>query len=57
MSEQRKTTGNPNQHAIILTIFGVVLLITGIIIATVPGTHLRGSGLGTAGHRCHKVLL
>ena len=36
-----------NEHAMILAVLGVIAFIAGVIIATVPGTHLRGSGLGT----------
>jgi len=36
-----------NTHAIILWIVGIILLIAGIAVATVHGTHLRGTGLGT----------
>ena len=48
MSEKGKTTGNRNMHAIILSVIGVILLIAGVAVATIHGTHLRGSGLGTA---------
>jgi hypothetical protein len=36
-----------NMRAMILTILGVVSLITGVAVATVRGNPLRGSGLGT----------
>lgn len=45
--EPEKTKDNRNTHAIILAVIGVIAFIVGIIIATVKGTHLRGSGLGT----------
>jgi len=35
-------------HAWILWIIGIIALIAGVLVATVKGTHLRGSGLGTA---------
>ncbi|MGA3290040.1 MAG: hypothetical protein ABSD42_07380 [Candidatus Bathyarchaeia archaeon] len=47
MSEQKKTTDNRNMHAIILGVLGIIALIAGVAVATVKGTHLRGSGLGT----------
>jgi hypothetical protein len=40
---QQKTA----KHAMILAVLGVIAFIAGVAIATVPGTHLRGSGLGT----------
>jgi len=46
MGEQGKGT-NRNLYAIILWIVGIIALIAGILVATVKGTHLRGSGLGT----------
>ena len=46
--QPEKTKSNRNMHAIILAVLGVIAFIAGIIIATVKGTHLRGSGLGTA---------
>jgi len=48
MEEKPKTTDKRNMHAIILSVIGIILLIAGILVATVRGTHLRGSGLGTA---------
>jgi hypothetical protein len=48
MGEQTKTNGNRNLHAIILGVIGIIALIAGVAVATVKGTHLRGSGLGTA---------
>jgi len=47
MGEQPKKD-NRNLHAWILWILGIILVIAGIIIVSVKGTHLRGSGLGTA---------
>ena len=43
MSEKTKKL-----HSWILWIVGIILVIAGIAIATIKGTHLRGSGLGTA---------
>ena len=36
-----------NLHAIILWIVGIIIFIAGLAVATIHGTHLRGSGLGT----------
>jgi len=47
MGEQPKGN-NRNLHAWILWIVGIILIIAGALVATVKGTHLRGSGLGTA---------
>jgi hypothetical protein len=47
MGEQVKTTSNRNMHAIILTIFGIILVIVGLAIITIHGAPLRGSGFGT----------
>jgi uncharacterized membrane protein YidH (DUF202 family) len=47
MGEKTKTTSNRNMHAIILAVIGFIALIAGVAVATVKGTHLRGSGLGT----------
>jgi len=45
----KQSTDNRKGQAIALVIVGVILFIAGICIATIHGTHLRGSGLGTAG--------
>jgi len=45
---EAKKPDNRKMHVMILTIIGAVLFIAGICIATIRGTHLRGSGLGTA---------
>jgi hypothetical protein len=47
MGEKGKTTDNRNMHAIILSVLGIIAVIAGVAVATVKGTHLRGSGLGT----------
>ncbi|MGD0645940.1 MAG: hypothetical protein ABSA75_13620 [Candidatus Bathyarchaeia archaeon] len=57
MGEQKKTTDNRNMHAIILSVLGIIFVIIGIAIATIHGTHLRGSGLGTAAIVLGVVLL
>jgi uncharacterized membrane protein YidH (DUF202 family) len=48
MGEEKKTTDSRNIHAIILSVIGIIAFIAGVAVATVKGTHLRGSGLGTA---------
>ena len=57
MEGQGKTTDKRNMHAIILSVIGIVLVIVGVAIATVKGTHLRGSGLGTAAIVAGSMLL
>jgi hypothetical protein len=47
MSDQTKPTGGGGRHFTWLSIIGVIVFIIGVAIATIPGTHLRGSGLGT----------
>ena len=47
MGEQGKTSSNRNMHAIILGVLGILLVIVGLYIITVPGAPLRGSGFGT----------
>ncbi len=48
MSGQGKPASSRNIHATILALIGIIAVIIGAAIATIPGTHLRGSGLGTA---------
>ena len=57
MDDKGKTTGNRNTHAIILTVIGIILLILGILIVTVHGAPLRGSGVGTIAIIAGIVLL
>ena len=47
MGEQEKTSSSRNKQGIVLIVIGIVVFIAGIATATIPGTHLRGSGLGT----------
>jgi hypothetical protein len=47
MDDKGKTAGKSNTHAVVLTVIGIVLLILGILIVTVHGAPLRGSGVGT----------
>jgi len=48
LTEKAPTSGNSKLHAWILWILGIILVIAGVVIVSTPGTHLRGSGLGTA---------
>ena len=57
MEEKAKAKDNRNMHAIILGVIGIILVIVGVAIATVKGTHLRGSGLGTLSIVIGVVLL
>ena len=47
MAETVKAS-NKNLHAWILWIIGIIAIVAGVAIATIRGTGLRGSGLGTA---------
>ncbi len=47
MGEKVKSADHRKMHAIILSVIGIILLIAGVAVATIRGTHLRGSGLGT----------
>jgi uncharacterized membrane protein len=47
MDDKGKTTGNPNTHATILLVIGIILFILGILIVSIHGAPLRGSGVGT----------
>ena len=57
MDDKGKTTGNRNTHAIILAVIGIILLILGLLIVTVHGAPLRGSGVGTIAIIAGIVLL
>jgi uncharacterized membrane protein len=57
MDDKGKTTGNRNTHAMILGVIGIILLILGILIVTVHGAPLRGSGVGTIAIIAGIVLL
>jgi hypothetical protein len=48
MSDKGRPTGGRNMHSIILSVIGIILVIVGVLIATVYGAGLRGSDLGTA---------
>jgi uncharacterized membrane protein len=45
--EPEKTKSNRNMHATVLAVIGIILFILGILIVSVHGAPLRGSGMGT----------
>lgn len=47
MTEPSKPAGNRSKQAIILGVLGAIIFLAGVAVATVKGTGLRGSGLGT----------
>jgi hypothetical protein len=57
MGEKVKTTDNRNMHAIILSVLGIILVIVGTAIITIPGAPMRGSGIGTLSVLAGIVLL
>jgi len=57
MDDKGKTTSNPNMHATILLVIGIILFILGILIVSVHGAPLRGSGVGTIAIIAGIVLL
>jgi hypothetical protein len=57
MDDKGKTTGNPNTHAAILLVIGIILFILGILIVSIHGAPLRGSGVGTIAIIAGIVLL
>jgi hypothetical protein len=57
MDEKGKTAGNRATHATILLIIGIILFIIGILIVTVHGAPLRGSGVGTIAIIAGVILL
>lgn len=48
LENNKPKSNNKKLHAYILWILGIILAIAGFAIITIPGTGLRGSGLGTA---------
>ena len=50
-------TDNSKKHATILAVIGIILVIAGILIVSVHGNPLRGSGLGTISILVGIVLL
>jgi uncharacterized membrane protein len=57
MDDKGKTIGNPNTHATILLVMGIILFILGILIVSIHGAPLRGSGVGTIAIIAGIVLL
>ena len=57
MGEMEKTTGNRNMHAILLGLIGIILVLVGAAIITIPGAPMRGSGIGTISLLLGVVLL
>jgi hypothetical protein len=47
MDDKGKTTGKNYTRAIILGVIGIILFILGILIVSIHGAPLRGSGVGT----------
>jgi uncharacterized membrane protein len=47
MEDKGKNTNNRNTHAVILFMIGIILFILGILIVSIHGAPLRGSGAGT----------
>jgi len=47
MSEQKTTVGSAKLHLTFLSMIGIVVVIVGIGIVTIPGAPMRGSGIGT----------
>lgn len=56
MGEKNETKNNRKMLGIIFAVIGIILVFTGIVIATVH-SHLRGSGLGTVSIVLGAVLL
>ena len=57
MEDKGKNKSNRNAHAMILFVIGIILLILGILIVSVHGAPLRGSGVGTIAIIAGVVLL
>jgi hypothetical protein len=57
MAEKAQTTNSRNMHAIILSVIGIILVIAGAAIITIPGAPMRGSGIGTISLLLGAVLL
>lgn len=47
MEDKKPETTKSNTHAMVLAVIGVILLVLGILIVSVRGAPLRGSGAGT----------
>jgi uncharacterized membrane protein len=57
MEDKGKNTSNRNMHAVILAVIGIILFILGILIVSIHGAPLRGSGVGTIAIIAGVVLL
>lgn len=57
MENKGKNTSNRNMRAIALFVIGIILLVIGILIVTIHGAPLRGSGVGTIAIIAGVVLL
>ena len=57
MVEKAPTTNSRNTHAIILSVIGIMLVIIGAAVITIPGAPMRGSGIGTISLLLGVVLL
>ena len=57
MVENTPTANSPNMHAIILSILGMLLILVGAAIYSIPGAPGRGSGIGTISVLVGIVLL
>jgi hypothetical protein len=55
--EKAPITNNRNMHAIILSVIGILLMIVGAAIISIPGAPMRGSGIGTISVLVGVVLL
>jgi len=57
MVENTQTANSRNMHAIILSLIGIILVIVGAAIISIPGAPMRGSGIGTIAILLGIVLL
>jgi hypothetical protein len=57
MDEKAQTTVNRNRFVILLGLIGIILVIAGAAIITIPGAPMRGSGIGTLSLVAGIVLL
>ena len=57
MAEHLQATGIRNVNPTVLGALGVILVIAGVAIITIPGAPFRGSGLGTLATLAGIVLL
>jgi hypothetical protein len=57
MGEKAQTTNNNKMHATLLAVIGIILVLVGAAIITIPGAPMRGSGIGTISVLLGVVLL